>query len=58
MAVINLDDAFGRRLALEIAGLSALTYGNSPDADVHPTDISLTAEGISGPWSLLAAKFW
>ncbi|MBN1576734.1 MAG: UDP-N-acetylmuramoyl-L-alanyl-D-glutamate--2,6-diaminopimelate ligase [Chitinispirillaceae bacterium] len=34
-AVINIDDAFGRRLAAECAGKRRMTYGRAGDADVR-----------------------
>ncbi|HMO51150.1 MAG TPA: UDP-N-acetylmuramoyl-L-alanyl-D-glutamate--2,6-diaminopimelate ligase [Kiritimatiellia bacterium] len=45
-AVINIDDAWGMRLAIT-NGLSAevLTYGEHPGADVQATDVELGPEG-------------
>jgi UDP-N-acetylmuramoyl-L-alanyl-D-glutamate--2,6-diaminopimelate ligase len=48
VAVINLDDPFGRRLANEIEALQVVTYGKSSEANVRPIDVALTASGISG----------
>lgn len=45
-AVINLDDAYGRRLVAEVAG--ALTFGCNQDAAVHPLDVTLSLDGIRG----------
>ncbi len=46
-AVVNADDPYGRRLSLEIKGVPVLRYGKSPDFEIHPTVVSVTAEGIS-----------
>lgn len=45
-AVINLDDAYGRRLVTEVSG--ALTFGCNKDAAVHPLDVTLSLDGIRG----------
>lgn len=47
-AVVNIDDAYGRRLAGEL-GASALTFGREPNADLHPSpDFSITVDGLRG----------
>lgn len=46
VAVINLDDACGRRLAAALAGKSqVITFGRSEDADLRASDIRLGADG-------------
>lgn len=45
-AVINVDDAYGRRLAEAIPG--ALTCGCDQSADVHPEKIDISLRGIRG----------
>lgn len=47
VAVVNMDDEFGRRLVSEIEGLPVVSYGSSVNADVHPVDVKLTPEAIS-----------
>ncbi len=47
-AAINIDDAYGRRLATDLRALGqeqVLTYGRAPDADLRPDEIELSAEG-------------
>jgi UDP-N-acetylmuramoyl-L-alanyl-D-glutamate--2,6-diaminopimelate ligase len=47
-AVVNIDDAFGRRLADEL-GACALTFGREANADIHPgPDFSITVKGLHG----------
>lgn len=47
-AVVNIDDEYGRRLANEL-GASAMTFGRSMEADVHPAeDFVPTVEGLHG----------
>ncbi len=46
-AVVNADDPYGRRLALETKRVRVLRYGQSPDFEIHPTAVNVTAEGIS-----------
>lgn len=43
-AVINIDDAYGRRLAGELASKNLITYGNSITADVHIENFECTWE--------------
>ncbi len=43
-AVINIDDAFGRRLAEELTGVKTVTYGKSPDCDYRIESMSLSAQ--------------
>ena len=45
-AVVNVDDAYGRRLASELKNV--LTCGTSPLAAVRPAQVSLSLEGIAG----------
>ena len=45
-AVINIDDAYGRRLAGEVA--DALTCGRQPQADIRPERLELSLAGIRG----------
>jgi UDP-N-acetylmuramoyl-L-alanyl-D-glutamate--2,6-diaminopimelate ligase len=47
-AAINIDDAFGRRLAADLRAVgqeNVLTFGRAPDADLRPDEIELGAEG-------------
>ena len=47
-AAINIDDAYGRRLAVDLRALGqerVLTFGRAPDADLRPDEIELGAEG-------------
>lgn len=47
-AAINIDDAFGRRLAADLRALgqeNVFTFGRAPDADLRPDEIELGAEG-------------
>lgn len=46
-AVVNLEDPYGRRLALETQSLPVLGYGLAPDCEIRPTAATVTAEGIS-----------
>jgi UDP-N-acetylmuramoyl-L-alanyl-D-glutamate--2,6-diaminopimelate ligase len=47
-AVVNIDDEYGRRLANEL-GASAMTFGRSADADIHPADdFAISVEGLRG----------
>jgi UDP-N-acetylmuramyl-tripeptide synthetase len=45
-AVINLDDAFGKRLYQEIGALPRFTYGTTSAADIHSLQVHLDASGI------------
>lgn len=54
-AIINLDDAFGRQLAMEIAGtVTVLGYGESDQADVRWSGLQFHPAGVRGrlitPW--------
>jgi len=47
-AAINIDDAFGRRLAADLRALgqeNVFTFGRAPDADLRPDEIELGADG-------------
>ncbi|MGC9974669.1 MAG: UDP-N-acetylmuramoyl-L-alanyl-D-glutamate--2,6-diaminopimelate ligase [Gaiellaceae bacterium] len=47
-AAVNVDDAWGRRLATDLRALGqerVLTFGRAADADLHPDEIELGAEG-------------
>ena len=47
-AAINVDDAYGRRLLAELRERSherLLTFGLSPEADISPTELELSADG-------------
>jgi UDP-N-acetylmuramoyl-L-alanyl-D-glutamate--2,6-diaminopimelate ligase len=47
-AAINIDDAYGRRLAADLSSLGqerVLTFGRAPDADLRLDEIELGAEG-------------
>lgn len=47
-AAINVDDAYGRRLATDLRAIgreNVLTFGRAPDADLRPDEIELGAEG-------------
>ncbi len=44
-AIVNLDDAYGRRLRDDLTDIPVLTYGTVPEADVHPTQVELDASG-------------
>jgi UDP-N-acetylmuramoyl-L-alanyl-D-glutamate--2,6-diaminopimelate ligase len=47
-AVVNIDDPYGRRLRDEM-GPAAMTFGMTPEADIHPADAFGSAiEGLSG----------
>ena len=45
-AVVNLDDAWGRRL-LQNPAVPTTTYGLDPGADLRATDVSSTVEGLA-----------
>jgi UDP-N-acetylmuramoyl-L-alanyl-D-glutamate--2,6-diaminopimelate ligase len=48
-AAINVDDPYGRRLATDMRAVgseSVLTFGRSPDADLHADEIELGSEGM------------
>ena len=47
-AVVNLDDPYGVRLAGEIRGVPIIGFGSSSECAVHPSEISLSSEGIQG----------
>jgi UDP-N-acetylmuramoyl-L-alanyl-D-glutamate--2,6-diaminopimelate ligase len=47
-AAINLDDPYGRQLLLELRGRGPeqlLTFGLSPEADISPEELDLSAQG-------------
>ncbi len=44
-AAVNVDDAYGRRLAEELRGGELLTFGFAEDAGVRPEGLELTAAG-------------
>ena len=47
-AVVNIDDEYGRRLANELGG-SALTFGRTAEADIHPADgFAISVAGLNG----------
>ena len=47
-AIVNIDDAYGRRLADEM-GDAAITFGRGDDADVHPGDtFDVSVRGLHG----------
>jgi len=46
--VINADDPYGRRLLSELDYVPCTSYGTSPDADIRPLGVELTAAGITG----------
>lgn len=48
VAAINLDDAYGRRLAGEIENMPVIGYGTTPDCQVRPGHVSMTSTGITG----------
>ncbi len=43
VAVVNLDDTYGRRLAAELPGSRLVTYGLGEGADFRATDITMRA---------------
>lgn len=45
-AVVNIDDAYGQRLAAELP--AALTCGRTRDADIFPEYIDVSLQGICG----------
>ncbi len=47
VAVVNLDDPYGRRLARETEAIPVIGFGTSPDCAVRPSEVFLRAEGIS-----------
>ncbi len=59
-AVINRDDAWGRRLLGEPPGCGRLSYGLEAGADIRAEDVALTLEGsefrIQSPWGTHAAR--
>lgn len=44
-AIINIDDAYGRRLASEMTEKSTVTFGENPDSDCQIVDIELDRTG-------------
>ena len=46
-AILNLDDAYGHRLmeSLPARGLTVVSYGFNPSAEICATDVQLTADG-------------
>lgn len=56
VAVINLDDPWGRRLVTDLSGetVSVMTYGTVAEADVRAEDIVLESDGsrfmLRTPW--------
>ena len=48
-AVVNIDDAFGRDLARELA-IETVSYGRSPGALVTWSDVSWAPDGVAGRW--------
>lgn len=59
LAVVNLDDPWGRRLAAAVQR-PYLTYGFDPRCDLHPAAYRLTKTGITAdletPWGRLALE--
>lgn len=48
-AVVNIDDAFGRRLAGELGGKRVLSVGMTSGADIHPGDsFKASVHGLRG----------
>lgn len=45
--VINMDDAYGRRLCAELKGIPCLTYGLTAESDVYADHLVLTADGAT-----------
>jgi UDP-N-acetylmuramoyl-L-alanyl-D-glutamate--2,6-diaminopimelate ligase len=52
VAVVGVDNVFGRRLAGEIDG-RVVTFGSTPAADVHPLEVRQTLRGMEGTVSVL-----
>lgn len=47
LAVINRDDAYGRRLLAELPpSMQKVSYGHAAEAEVHPNKIEFTAVGL------------
>ena len=47
-AIVNIDDAYGRRLAAELDGC-AVTFGRQSNADIHPLDgFEISVRGLHG----------
>ena len=47
-AVVNIDDEYGRRLKNEL-GDTAMTFGQTAEADIHPADdLKPTVDGLRG----------
>ncbi len=44
VAVINIDDPYGRRLASELAGVRTVTFGKTPEADWRITRVELGSD--------------
>lgn len=53
IAVVNLDDPYGRRLAQETDRVPVIGYGHSDECRVKPREIAITSRGIRGSvsWS-------
>ena len=45
-AVVNLDDAYGRRLKSEIRGVPVTGFGTDQGCLVHPVEVTLSEKGI------------
>ena len=58
-SIINIDDAYGRRLAAEVQG-AVLRYGFDPSAEVRVLDSRIRMEGmdlrLATPWGELEIK--
>lgn len=49
-AVVNIDDAFGRRLAGELGVKRVLSFGMTSEADIHPNNsFKASVRGLHGP---------
>lgn len=55
VAVVNVDDCFGRRLNDEFSG--CVTCGISPEANVRSTDLQLSRSGIAATVALQHGEF-
>ncbi len=55
-AVINMDDAYGRRLADEISGVPVIGYGMSEICDVRPLNVKVDTDGVSGTFQTPRGK--
>ncbi len=56
-AVINIDDPYGTRLLQEIPNVPVVRFGTGTACDVHPLEVSVTANGIFGKLRTPSGEF-